>query len=174
MTCTETAGASFCFSSEVTACSPEPGEKSRPLHATSSHFLWITSLAWPNRLWVPIVTFPFLSYNSYICSLPFRHFLFPFFFFFLIWWRNSGYNFKWSYSVALLLTLDGILFRNKWWHWRYTSTSSTTGYSILKRLFEMQPLLGEANFLNFGLFWEWEKRYYSRYSFQKCQKTNAS
>lgn len=42
-----------------------------------------------------------------------------------------------------------------------------------KKAFECCLLLGAAEFLYFGLFWVWEKRYYSRYSFQKCQKTNT-
>lgn len=97
-----------------------------------------------------------------------------FFFFLGGGWRNSGYTFKWNYSVSLLLTLLRILLRNKWWHWKSASTSSTTGYSILKRPFEMQLCLGAANFCIL-VYSEYEKkRYYSRYSFQKCQKTNAS
>lgn len=89
-------------------------------------------------------------------------------------WRNSGYTFKWNYSVSLLLTLLRILLRNKWWHWKSASTSSTIGYSILKRPFEMQLRLGAASFCILVYSENEKKRYYSRSSFQKCQKTNAS
>lgn len=68
---------------------------------------------------------------------------------FLFWWRNSGYNFKWSYSFSLLLTLNWILFRNKWWHWKHTFISSTIRYSILKGLLKCRYLLGRLIFV----FW---------------------
>lgn len=72
-------------------------------------------------------------------------------------WRNRGYTFKWNYSGSLLLTLLRILLRNKWWHWKSASTSSITGYSILKRPFEMQLHFGAANFCIL-VYSEYEKK----------------
>lgn len=75
---------------------------------------------------------------------------------FLFWQRNSDYNFKWNYSVSLLLTLNRIL-------------SDINGIELYflfinhrllspKQAFSNAATSRGSCFLYFGLFWVWQKK----------------